>query len=188
MATVNSIGSAKPVEVAFGGTGAATFTDHGMLIGAATGAIEALAVGTNGQVMLGSAGANPVFATVASADASIDFTLGAGSLDLSVSGVSTVNNQTGTTYELVAGDAGKVITCSNGAAITVTIPVNGDVAMAIGTTVVIAQIGAGVVTLAPEGGVTLSSRGALLDTAGQFAIVSVTKTLTNTWLVGGDLA
>ena len=34
----------------------------------------------------------------------------------------TLNDQTGTTYTIVAGDAGKVITCNNGSAVTVTVP------------------------------------------------------------------
>jgi len=166
-----------------------TQTDHGVLVGSGTtAAITPLAVGTNGQLLVGSTGADPVFATVASADGSVAITGGAGTIDLSSTGTIAVNNQTGTTYELVIGDRGKIVTCTNAAAITVTIPVNADVALAIGTNVLISQNGAGMVTLAPEGGVTLSSRGALLDTAGQYAVVSVTKIDTNLWLVSGDLA
>jgi len=187
MATQNAIGSNKPVEIAFGGTGASTLTDHGALIGSGAGAITALTVGTSGQVIIGSTGADPVFATLSSADSSIEYTTGAGTLGLSSTGTIAVNNQTGTTYELVAADRGKIVNCSNAAAITVTIPVNADVAMDIGTNVLISQIGVGTVTLAPEGGVTINSRGALFDTAGQYSILSVTKILTNTWLVGGDL-
>jgi len=145
-----------------------TTTDHAVLIGNSTGSpIGSLAVGTNGQLLTGSTGADPVFATVASADGSIEITGGAGTIDL---------------YR------GKMITCSNAAAITVTVPVNADVAMDIGTNILIMQLGAGVVTLAPEGGVTLRSRGSLLDTAGQYAICSITKILTNEWAVGGDVA
>jgi len=176
------------LAVTEGGTGASTLTDHGVLVGSGTAAVTALAVGTNGQVLVGSTGADPVFATVASADNSIEVTGGAGTIDLSATGTIAVNNQTGTTYELVSGDRGKIVTCTNAAAITVTIPVNADVPMDIGTNVLISQNGAGTVTLAPEGGVTLSSRGGLLDTAGQYAIVSCTKIDTNVWLVGGDLA
>jgi len=171
-----------------GGTGASTLTDHGVLVGSGVSAITALAVGTNGQVLVGSTGADPVFATVASADGSIEVTGGAGTIDLSSTGTIGVNNQVGTAYELVLADRGKIVTCTNAGAIDVTIPVNADVALAIGTNVLISQNGAGIVTLVPEGGVTLSSRGALLDTAGQYAIVSVTKIDTNVWICGGDLA
>lgn len=171
-----------------GGTGAGTFTDHGVLIGSGTNAITAAAVGTNGQLLVGSTGADPVFATVASADASINFTLGAGTLDLSVSGTISINAQTGTTYEFLASDAGKLVTFDNAAAITATVPVNADVAIEIGATIVCAQKGAGTLTLAPEGGVTLSSAGAELDTFAQYSMVSIIKIDTNVWLVSGDTA
>ena len=187
MATINSIGSSKPVEVAFGGTGAATLTDHGVLVGSAAAALTALAVGTNGQLLVGSTGADPVFATIASADSSIEFTLGAGTLDLSASGILTINAQTGTTYELLLTDVGKLVTCSNAAAITLTVPVNADVAIPIGSQILVTQLGAGVVTFAPEGGVTLNSRGAFLDTNGQYATVALVKRATDVWLICGDL-
>lgn len=176
------------LAVTEGGTGASSLTDHGVLVGSGTAAVTALAVGTDGQVLVGSSGADPVFATVASADGSIEVTGGAGTIDLAVTGTIAVNNQTGTTYELVLADNGKIVTCTNAAAITVTIPVNADVALPIGSNVLISQNGAGTVTLAPEGGVTLRSRGSLLDTAGQYAVVSATKIATDEWIIGGDLA
>ena len=70
------------LPVGNGGSGAATLTDHGVLVGSGTGAITALAVGTNGQVLVGSSAADPVFATIASADSTITVTGGAGTLDL----------------------------------------------------------------------------------------------------------
>ena len=58
-----------------------TQTDHGVLVGSGTtAALTALAVGTNGQVLLGSTGADPVFATIGSSDSTIAWTLGAGTL------------------------------------------------------------------------------------------------------------
>ena len=65
-----------------------TQTDHGVLVGAGTAAaLTALAVGTDGQVLLGSTGADPVFGTLTSTDGSVTFTAGAGTLDLSAEGV-----------------------------------------------------------------------------------------------------
>ncbi|MEE8208147.1 MAG: hypothetical protein V3T88_04220 [Nitrosomonadaceae bacterium] len=166
-----------------------TQTDHGVLVGSATtAAVTALAVGTNGQLLVGSTGADPVFATIASADASVEFTLGAGTLDLSVAGILTTVVETGTTYELLLTDVGKLVTCNNAAAIALTIPVNADVAIPVGSQVLVTQLGAGVVTLTPEGGVTLNSRGSLLDTNGQYATVACVKILTNTWIISGDVA
>ena len=54
-----------------GGTGATSLTDHGVLVGSGAAAIDALAVGTNGQLLLGSTGIDPLFATM-SGDATID--------------------------------------------------------------------------------------------------------------------
>lgn len=47
------------VIVADGGTGAGTFTDGGILIGATTGAFEVTAVGAAGEILVGVAAANP---------------------------------------------------------------------------------------------------------------------------------
>jgi hypothetical protein len=58
MATLNSIGSNKPIEVAFGGTGSNSITDHGVLIGNSTNAITATAEGGTGTILVGTT-ANP---------------------------------------------------------------------------------------------------------------------------------
>ena len=71
-----------PFPVESGGTGAATFTDHGVLIGSGTGAITAASVGTNGQLLIGSTGADPAYATVTSSDSLLTLTGGAASLDI----------------------------------------------------------------------------------------------------------
>ena len=65
-----------------------TQTNHGVLIGSGTaGAITALSAGTNGQVLIGSTGLDPTFANLTSTDGSVTYTLGAGTLNLSVLGV-----------------------------------------------------------------------------------------------------
>ena len=87
MATTNAIGSSKPIEVAFGGTGRATLTNNGVLVGATTSAITQLAVGTNGQCLVGSTGAAPVFATLASPKSTITYTTGAGSVGLDIAAI-----------------------------------------------------------------------------------------------------
>jgi len=53
----------SPIPVVEGGTGAQTLTVHGVLLGEATSAIVATTAGTNGQVLLGSTGADPAFIT-----------------------------------------------------------------------------------------------------------------------------
>lgn len=50
--------------VTTGGTGRQTLTNHGVLVGAATNPLTQLAVGANGQLLLGSTGADPAFGTM----------------------------------------------------------------------------------------------------------------------------
>lgn len=70
------------VSVADGGTGTSTLLDHGVLVGSGTSPVDALAVGTDGQVLVGSSGADPVFATLTSSGGTITYTPGAGTLNL----------------------------------------------------------------------------------------------------------
>lgn len=98
------------------------------------------------------------------------------------------NNQTGTTYTLVATDAGDVVTLTNGSAITVTVPTNASVAFPIGTQVTLAQMGAGKVTVAGAVGVTVYSADSFLSLRTQYSSGTLIKTATNTWLLIGDIA
>ena len=61
------------LPVTNGGMGAATFTDHGILLGSGTDAVTATAVMTNGQILVGATGADPAPATMSG-----DATLAAG--------------------------------------------------------------------------------------------------------------
>lgn len=109
------------VDVAEGGTGASSLTDHGVLVGSGTASVTPLAVGTNGQLLVGSTGADPAFATAGSSLSSIVNTLGAGTFSQDIAEnwlrVATVTIATGdvltlatTPYELVAAPgAGKYI-------------------------------------------------------------------------------
>jgi len=165
-----------------------TQTDHGVLVGSGTAAaVTALTVGTNGQVLLGSTGADPVFATLTSTDTSVSFTPGAGTLDLSVGGTIAINDQTGTTYTLVLSDAGKIVRLTNGAAITFTVPPNSSVAFSTGTIILFEEGGAGVVTVTEGSGVTVNSRGSFMDTNGIYAAAALIKIDTNEWTLSGDL-
>ena len=99
-----------------------------------------------------------------------------------------INAQTGTTYTTVLTDDGKLITCSNASAISVTIPPNSSVAYGIGTQLNFAQLGAGQVTLVAGAGVTLNSAGTKLKLSAQYAVATCVKTDTNTWFVVGNLS
>lgn len=61
-------------------------TNHAVQIGNALGSLTSIAIGTNGQVLLGSTGADPVFATLTSIGGTVTYTPGPGSLNLEVGG------------------------------------------------------------------------------------------------------
>lgn len=67
-----------------GGTGLTTITDHGILVGSGTSPITPLAAMTNGQLPIGSTGADPVPAALTGTANQITVTNGAGSITLSV--------------------------------------------------------------------------------------------------------
>ena len=79
----SSLSLTTDLAVSHGGTGASSLTDHGVLVGSGTGAITALAVGTNGQLLMGSTGVDPVFGTLSAGDG-LTSTSDAGSLGLAV--------------------------------------------------------------------------------------------------------
>jgi hypothetical protein len=101
-----------PLLVANGGTGAQTFTAHGVLLGEGTGAIVPTAVGTNGQMFLGATGADPGWQTM-SGDATLG-TTGALTLATVNSNVGTFSNTT-----LTVNGKGLITAASSG---TATIP------------------------------------------------------------------
>jgi hypothetical protein len=100
----------------------------------------------------------------------------------------TLNAQTGTTYTLVAGDSGKLVTMANASAITLTIPPS---VFAVGEQINIAQTGAGQVTFAQGAGVTIVSAGATASApkiGKQYAAATAICTASNTFLVIGAVA
>jgi hypothetical protein len=100
-----------------------------------------------------------------------------------------VNAQTGTTYTLVAADASyKLVTASNAAAITVTVPSS---VFSAGDVINLQQIGVGQVTFAQGAGVTITSTGATSTAPklrAQYSACSVICTASNTFTIVGDIA
>lgn len=97
------------------------------------------------------------------------------------------NAQTGTSYTLTLSDAGKMVTLTNAAAITLTIPTNASVAFPIGTRIDIGQGGAGQVTVGGAG-VTIRSSGSKLKLSGQYSGATLWKKGTDEWWLIGDIA
>jgi hypothetical protein len=95
-----------------------------------------------------------------------------------------VSEQTGTTYTIVAGDAGNTVFVNNASGTTVTI----DDELAVGERIDFVQKGAGAITFAAGSGVTLNSKDSLLSTAAQYAGATVIKEATNIYYLIGNLA
>ena len=89
-------------------------------------------------------------------------------------------------YTFVLADRGKLVTVSNGSAVDCTIPPNSSVAFAVGTSIMVAQTGAGQVTMVAGSGVTLRSTPGLKLRA-QYSSCTCTKIATDEWLLTGDL-
>lgn len=102
--TGGAITGITDIIVADGGTGVSSLTDGGVLIGSGTSAITALSVGSNGQLLIGSSAADPVFATL-TCDTNLTCTTGAGTLEIDVDDAFLLNNgDTGTGAYIFSGD------------------------------------------------------------------------------------
>jgi hypothetical protein len=100
----------------------------------------------------------------------------------------TFNAQTGTTYTLVAGDLNKLVTLSNAAPITLTVP-NGI--FTTGQQINIQQIGVGQVSIASDGTSVLTSTGAVSTAPllrARYSAATIICTSSNNFTVIGDLS
>lgn len=94
-----------------------------------------------------------------------------------------INNQTGTTYTLVAADNGEFVVCDNASAITVTVPSG----LPLGFSCSIVQKGAGQVSLSASG-TTLRLVASQNKTAAQYAVMTLLSHVTNEFIVGGNVS
>jgi len=95
----------------------------------------------------------------------------------------TLNDQTGTAYTILASDAGKVITCNNGSAVTVTVPAS----LGAGFTCSVVQKGAGQVTFAASS-TTINNRQTHTKIAGQHGVATLISTAADVFVLAGDTA
>ena len=93
-------------------------------------------------------------------------------------------------YTAVGADANDgYVRMNKATALNFLIPSQATAGWSVGDTLTIEQTGAGVVTIAAsESAVTINSRGALTDTAGQFAVATLVCTAADEWTLTGDLA
>ena len=97
----------------------------------------------------------------------------------------TLNDPTGTAYTILASDAGKVITCNNGSAVTVTVPSG----LGAGFNCSFIQKGAGQVTFDNNSGATtINNRQTHTKIAGQHGVATLVSTAANVFVLAGDTA
>jgi hypothetical protein len=103
-----------------------------------------------------------------------------------------INAQTGTTYTLAASDAYErgtsLVTLSNASPITVTIPKNASVAIAVGQTFNFIQKGAGQVAFAAEDGAVTINPSTTLKISAQWKGVTAIQVAANVWDLIGSLS
>ena len=90
------------------------------------------------------------------------------------------NNQVGTTYTFTLADVTKLVTASNAAARTYTIPPQADIVWVADTIIKVTNLGVGVVTFAAGAGVTVTNTA---STLAQYQTASLIRTASNTWVV-----
>jgi len=193
----------SPQPVVEGGTGAQTFTTHGVLVGEGTGAIVATAVGTTGQVLTGSTGADPVWASPAASSISITgdtggalvgaaFTFTGGTTGLKFGGSGSTETVSGTLI-VANGGTGAITLTSNGVLLGNT--TSAITATAAGTT---GQVLTGVTSSAPTwqspaaSSITITGNSGGGLTGNSFTFTGGTTGLTfagagTTETLGGDL-
>ena len=93
-----------------------------------------------------------------------------------------------TSYTAVLVDAETVVAMNSASAVNFTVPLNSSVAFPVGTQINVLQYGAGQVTIVATVGVTIVSEGSKFKTKAQWAIATLLKLDTDTWVVVGNLA
>lgn len=168
-----------------------------ILVGASSGVVDNLPVGTNGQVLTADSAQTLglSWTTAAIGDVTLTGTQTLTNKTLTAPVVNlSINANTATTYTFVLADNGKLVTSNNASAQTLSIPTNASVAYAIGAQINVAWItGAGQPTInaVTPGTTTILSTGATSTAPKLRAVNSVAtciKIATDTWLVTGDIS
>lgn len=92
-----------------------------------------------------------------------------------------VANRQTASYGLVLSDAFKLVEMNVATANNLTVPLNSTAPFIIGTTITVAQYGAGTTTIIATGGVTIRSSSGLLTSPGQYAPMVLEKIATDEW-------
>ena len=180
-----------PLTVPYGGTGAATFTDGGILLGSGTGAFTALGAASNGQIPIGDGTTDPVLATITGTANEVDITNGAGTITVGL--VDPVIVAKGGSGAATFTDGGILLGSGTGAFTVLGAAANGEIPIGDGTTdpqlatitgtanEIIVTNGAASITL--SAGAALSSLGGLTETNGGIAYGTADNAYA--WLAAG---
>jgi hypothetical protein len=90
-------------------------------------------------------------------------------------------------YTLVLDDNCKMIEMNSAGAVNLTIPTNAAQAFPNGSQILIAQYGAGQVTIIPDTGVTMRSNGGKNKLSGQYSMATLIKRGADEWYLSGDI-
>ncbi len=100
----------------------------------------------------------------------------------------TINTQTGLVYTITLADTNNLVSMTNAAANTVTIPLDASLLFPIGSQLLIEQGGIGQTTIVGETiAVIIQSSGGFLKLSTQHTTIAAIKKAVNTWLLVGDL-
>lgn len=109
-------------------------------------------------------------------------------IDGELKALTPITSDSGTTRNLALADAGELITFTSGSAVTVNLPASGSVNYPVGTTITLARMGAGTVTVDPAVGVTLNGGTANVALGERYSVAQLVKLAADEWLVFGKLA
>lgn len=115
-------------------------------------------------------------------------TLTANNMNILANSLVSINAQTGTAYNVGTADVGKLVTLSNVAAQTITIPANASVAFAIGDQVNFMNLSTGTATFVAGGTAVIRSAGSKLKLSTQYAVCTVLKIDTDAWVMVGNVS
>lgn len=115
-------------------------------------------------------------------------TLTASNMNILANSLVAVTAQTGTAITAGTADVGKLVTLSNVAAQTVTIPANASVAFAIGDQINFMNLSTGTATFVAGGTAVIRSAGSKLKLTTQYAVCTVLKIDTDAWVMVGNVS